>query len=307
MKYVFLLFFYIHANQVFSQDNVFLIGKWKGILDQNYGAKNHSGYNLYYNNGGFIKGKPTHAILLEVNSVKSAVIAGFETKNLISRPNDYAKFSFEGIFKDGYLIYRGIRKIEESLILSAGYCYTFAKLKYSSDKQFDYLSGLWQGTLTGSYCADAWVTLRREKKKLPDSILSLTSSKVPIAPQIQISKNKKLEDAYSTREKLVIDTIETKYSEITLEIDDNAEYDKDTVNILLNGKLIAKDIELKSRPKIIRLQIEDKYNTLEIVAQNLGEIPPNTSYLKIIDADKQIGISTRSSILQTGTIVIHKK
>lgn len=76
---------------------------------------------------------------------------------------------------------------------------------------------------------------------------------------------------------------------IELRFYDNAAIDGDSIAIFLNGKLLKEHILLGGEPQTLRINTADLQddNELVMVAENLGSIPPNTSYLVAIVGHKQ--------------------
>jgi len=76
---------------------------------------------------------------------------------------------------------------------------------------------------------------------------------------------------------------------IELRFYDNAAIDGDSIAIFLNGHVVREHILLGSEPQTIKILAADLQddNELVLVAENLGSIPPNTSYLVAIVGHKQ--------------------
>ncbi len=76
---------------------------------------------------------------------------------------------------------------------------------------------------------------------------------------------------------------------IELRFYDNAAIDGDSIAIFLNGRLVREHILLGSEPQTIKINATDLQddNELVLVAENLGSIPPNTSYLVAVVGKKQ--------------------
>jgi hypothetical protein len=76
---------------------------------------------------------------------------------------------------------------------------------------------------------------------------------------------------------------------IELRFYDNAAIDGDSIAIFLNGRLLREHILLGGEPQTIKLSSADLQddNELVLVAENLGSIPPNTSYLVAVVGKKQ--------------------
>ena len=76
---------------------------------------------------------------------------------------------------------------------------------------------------------------------------------------------------------------------IELRFYDNAAVDGDSIAIFLNGHLLREHILLGGEPQTIKINAADLQddNELVLVAENLGSIPPNTSYLVAVVGHKQ--------------------
>jgi hypothetical protein len=78
-----------------------------------------------------------------------------------------------------------------------------------------------------------------------------------------------------TRDTLI--TFTTKQQRITLRLWDNAEYDGDTITVLLNEEPILVAHELTKKSKRFTVDLWQGTNTLRVVAHNEGRVPPNTA------------------------------
>jgi hypothetical protein len=84
---------------------------------------------------------------------------------------------------------------------------------------------------------------------------------------------------------------------IRLDFYDNAQVDGDSITILVDKKVILTHQRLSSKPITTYIKV-DMYNTfheVEMVAENLGSIPPNTAILIITAGKKRYLISLSSS------------
>ncbi|HEY4148959.1 MAG TPA: hypothetical protein VGM41_08520, partial [Chitinophagaceae bacterium] len=98
------------------------------------------------------------------------------------------------------------------------------------------------------------------------------------------------ERKFSTRKKNMQMVIPfTPGKSIELRFYDNAAIDGDSIAIFLNGKLLREHILLGSEPQTIKINNDDLQddNELVLVAENLGSIPPNTSYLVAVVGNKK--------------------
>ncbi len=101
-----------------------------------------------------------------------------------------------------------------------------------------------------------------------------------------IEKPISIEEKFISRKKIIFQEIPVTGDSIELRFYDNAEVDGDSISLFLNDRLIFKHIRLTEKAFIIKLAVAElkDSNDLIMVAENLGSIPPNTSYmLAIVD------------------------
>ncbi len=103
-----------------------------------------------------------------------------------------------------------------------------------------------------------------------------------MTPRISVPK------IISTRKNELVKTITTSAKEININIYDNGTIDNDTVSVYVNNKLAISKERLTDRAISLTLEFDDDNDEYELVmvAENLGEIPPNTS-LMVINAGEQ--------------------
>ena len=100
---------------------------------------------------------------------------------------------------------------------------------------------------------------------------------------------KAIEKKFVERTKVFTKEIPIAGDSIELRFYDNAEVDGDSISLFLNGKLIFEHIRLTAVAYTIKLSVKElqQSNELIMVAENLGSIPPNTSYMVAIVKDER--------------------
>ena len=90
-----------------------------------------------------------------------------------------------------------------------------------------------------------------------------------------------IEQKYMAREKVFAIEIPVSGDSIELRFYDNGQVDGDAISLFLNDKLIFENIRLSDKAYSVKLAVKElnSYNELTMVAENLGSIPPNTSYM----------------------------
>ena len=112
----------------------------------------------------------------------------------------------------------------------------------------------------------------------PDSIA--TPVPVPAAEQKPV-------DAPAEVKGSNIQVIKVYTDSMSLFFYDNGEVDNDTVTISVNGAVVATDVRLDITPYELKLAFKPGEKSIDITvsANNLGNIPPNTAYLKVTAGD----------------------
>lgn len=73
----------------------------------------------------------------------------------------------------------------------------------------------------------------------------------------------------------------SKKNKLVLKLWDNATEDGDSISIMVNGKYIAKNVELTREKEKFVVKLEEGTNTITIFAHNEGRISPNTASCEI--------------------------
>ncbi len=122
----------------------------------------------------------------------------------------------------------------------------------------------------------------------------------PMAPKPQILKQ---------RDNEVVRTIATSAPEIRIELYDNGEVDGDTITVYHNNQVIANRQRLTTKPIVITLKnsAADPKHELTMVANNLGEIPPNTALMIVKAGGQRYEIRIVSSEQKNAVVIFEYK
>ena len=98
---------------------------------------------------------------------------------------------------------------------------------------------------------------------------------------IEPAKPLTIDQKFTNRKKIFATEIPVTGDSVELRFYDNAQIDGDSISLFLNDRLIFEHIRLTEKAYVIRLALADlnDSNELVMVAENLGAIPPNTSYM----------------------------
>ena len=115
-----------------------------------------------------------------------------------------------------------------------------------------------------------------------------------------IIKNTKID----TRVKQVIKVIEVESKTFKVDLYDNGQVDGDTISLYFNGKLMVTHQRLSLTPISLSLTLAEgsSDNELEMYAENLGSIPPNSALMVVTYGDKRFEVIITSSEQTNGTV-----
>lgn len=111
----------------------------------------------------------------------------------------------------------------------------------------------------------------------------------PVAIKVPVGRPVTPEDKFTARKNKLQTVIPITDKKIELRFYDNAQIDGDSIALFLNKKLIFKNIRLTDQAYTIFLNADELEhdNELVMVAENLGSIPPNTSFMVAIVGKKR--------------------
>lgn len=145
--------------------------------------------------------------------------------------------------------------------------------------------------------------LEKPRKELPTTPLKGMVS----IPPMPVEKEKEtapipakpltIEEKFVVRTQKHVMDIPVQGDSIELRFYDNAEIDGDSITLFLNQKMVFQHIFLKAKPYVVKMAVKDlnETNELVMVAENLGKIPPNTSYMVAVVDGKQYEANLQST------------
>lgn len=86
-----------------------------------------------------------------------------------------------------------------------------------------------------------------------------------------------------------IPEVEVDTGTLRLDFYDNAEIDDDTISVLVNNKVILSGQRLSAKPltTYVTVDLQNPFQEVEMIAENLGKIPPNTALLIVTAGSKR--------------------
>jgi hypothetical protein len=152
----------------------------------------------------------------------------------------------------------------------------------------------------------------KESVKINDRVANVDPVQViPVqkTEQKQLTVKKTIEEEFKIREKIIATDIPITGDSIELSFYDNAEIDGDSISLFLNNKLIFQHIRLTAAAYTIKLPVNElnENNELVMVAENLGSIPPNTSYMLAIVDNRRYEAMLKSTEESSAVIRLTKR
>ena len=149
------------------------------------------------------------------------------------------------------------------------------------------------------------------KKPAPATIPAAVqkgASPTPAAPATVAVPKKSIEEKFTVRTKKVFTTIPVTGDSISVSFYDNAIVDGDSISLFLDGRMIFTHIKLAAAPYTIKLAVYNLKDESELVmvAENLGEIPPNTAYMVAMIGGKRYAANLASTEESSAVIRLKK-
>jgi hypothetical protein len=143
--------------------------------------------------------------------------------------------------------------------------------------------------------------------KINKPVIQKTDTTKSQPPVVKITTPKEIiptPSVLKNRENELVKTLILNSQDVLIKIYDNGEIDDDSVSVYVDKKLILSNQRLTEKALIIKLKMEDdgSEHEVEMVALNLGRIPPNTS-LMIVEAGDQRFMVHISTTEQKNAIV----
>ncbi len=132
----------------------------------------------------------------------------------------------------------------------------------------------------------ARVTLPGNASRSTDSSIGVGRNFSTIVPEVLRKRSNPL-----------VKTITVHSNEVTINIYDDGAIDHDTVSVYLDNRPVISRAMLTDRPLTLTLHLDENndYHELVMVAENEGEIPPNTSLMIVKAGDKEYEVRITST------------
>lgn len=114
---------------------------------------------------------------------------------------------------------------------------------------------------------------------------------------LTVKPNTKTRDLLRSRENNLVKTLIINSENVVVKLFDNGQIDNDTISVYLDKQLILSKKRLSAAALTINLKMDDSNpdHELVMVAENLGEIPPNTSLMIVTAGDQRFEVRITST------------
>ena len=140
-----------------------------------------------------------------------------------------------------------------------------------------------------------------EQKKLPEKEVIPEKETPPQTEQV-------IEPVIESQPVKILRTINTKADSVKIILYDDGEVDGDIVTVFDNGDMAAHKLLLTNEPwqLTVALPAIGSKHTIELLAENVGAIPPNTAYILVLAGDERVEVKISSDKLSSAGIVIQR-
>jgi hypothetical protein len=96
---------------------------------------------------------------------------------------------------------------------------------------------------------------------------------------------------------------------LVLTLYDNGEVDGDTVTVVMNGNIIFSKQGLTTKANSKTIYIGKDLDSVKLVmyAENLGEIPPNTGLMVVLDGEKRYDVRFSADLQSNSAIILRRR
>lgn len=136
-------------------------------------------------------------------------------------------------------------------------------------------------------------------KKVP-RVISIVNKETPEKPEVRQN--------FDGRNINYVKELNVNSADIRINLWDHGRKDGDVVSIYLNGEAIVSKYLLEYSKKVFELKLDpSKPNDLFLYAHNLGQFPPNTVSIEIIDGEVTENIVLNSDLKSCEAVMINVK
>ena len=230
---------------------------------------------------------------------KNGIVSGYSITNHGTK--DETKSEIQGVyFKDD----KSFQLQETQIIYTKSeapinsFCYIRMNLKLKNRFTKKQLEGNFSGNfLDSSECAKGKILLAEK------SIIEKKIKKIEKKIEKQLKKDEIIETSILKDGDSLSIKWQAKY--ITIKIWDSNKEDGDRINLSINEDIILDNYQTKNKAKKIKYKLKEGRNKILIEARSLGNSPPNTSRIELIDKKKKYPLLTQLKLNKSIKIYIN--
>jgi len=230
---------------------------------------------------------------------KNGIVSGYSITNHGTK--DETKSEIQGVyFKDD----KSFQLQETQIIYTKSeapinsFCYIRMNLKLKNRFTKKQLEGNFSGNFLDSIeCAKGKILLAEK------SIIEKKIKKIEKKIEKQTKKDEIIETSILKDGDSLSIKWQAKY--ITIKIWDSNKEDGDKINLSINEDIILDNYETKNKAKKIKYKLKEGRNKILIEARSLGNSPPNTSRIELIDKKKKYPLLTQLKLNKSIKIYIN--
>lgn len=145
-------------------------------------------------------------------------------------------------------------------------------------------------------------------ERVPEQLVTSKPAEAVSTPRQEEQKHKApIPKVLIERENRLVRTITTSEENIQINIFDNGTIDNDTISLYHNNVLMISNAKLDIRPLTLKIKCSktDNRHELVMVAENLGEIPPNSAMMVITAGKERYEVFLASDEQRNAKVVIN--
>ena len=150
---------------------------------------------------------------------------------------------------------------------------------------------------------------KKETATLPDSNKLNSALVKPVEENHAKDDLKKITAAFEKRKSILSREIEVESDSLRVSFYDNGDIDGDSISVFLNKQLVLSHQGLTARAinVFMILDTTKDINLIDMFAENLGSIPPNTALMVVTDGKNRYEVYMSSSLTQNSTVRVRRK
>ncbi|MBS1915217.1 MAG: hypothetical protein JST87_03010 [Bacteroidetes bacterium] len=207
------------------------------------------------------------------------------------------------------------------------YKYTCPDLRvtYTLDKEDKSQDSTLRNTTAGKklwqpQSEDFVISPTETKKEVFAPVTTATTSPAVKVPEVALTTKdvtpikegndaKKIAESYAKRKSILAKELLIESDSVRISFYDNGDIDGDSISVFLNQQLVLSHQGLSARAinLYVKLDSTKDVNVIDMYAENLGSIPPNTALMEVFDGINRYQVYMSSSLTQNAAVRLRRK